>query len=139
VITCHIRYELDADRIPAFEQYAEMWLELLPRFGGTHHGYFLPSEGASDIALATFSFPSFAAYEQYRKDASIDPDVARVFSALRSLLLPAAPAEERLRRPRRFKPAAIRAELPDPPGALGTASIRVQPEEKRHEEPIPLA
>jgi len=80
VITCHIRYELDADRIPVFEQYAEMWLDLLPRFGGTHHGYFLPSEGASDVALAMFSFPSFAAYEQYRKDASTDPDVAKAIA-----------------------------------------------------------
>ena len=53
-----------------------MWLELLPRFGGIHHGYFLPSEGESDVALAMFSFPSLAAYEQYRKDSAADPDVA---------------------------------------------------------------
>ena len=45
-------------------------LTLVPRFGGIHHGYFLPSEGASDVALAMFSFPSLAAYEQYRKDAA---------------------------------------------------------------------
>jgi len=77
MITCHIRYVIDAEKIAEFEQYCRMWLDLLPRFGGTHHGYFLPSEGESDIALSIFSFPSFAAYEQYRKDAAADPDVAK--------------------------------------------------------------
>ena len=42
--------------------------------GGTHHGYFLPAEGASDKALALFSFPSLAAYEQYRALFGADPD-----------------------------------------------------------------
>ena len=45
------------------------WVE---KFGGTHHGYFLPHEGANNIAIALFSFPSLAAYEEYRtkmKDA----------------------------------------------------------------------
>jgi hypothetical protein len=54
-----------------------MWLDLMPRFGGIHHGYFLPSEGKSDVALTMFSFPSFAAYEQYRKNAGEDPDVQK--------------------------------------------------------------
>ena len=42
--------------------------------GGTHHGYFLPSEGASDIAYALFSFPSLAEYEVYRARFGVDPD-----------------------------------------------------------------
>ena len=42
--------------------------------GGTHHGYFLPSEGASDIAYALFSFPSLAEYEIYRARFGVDPD-----------------------------------------------------------------
>ena len=74
MITCHIRYELDADRIEAFERYARMWLEIVPRLGGVHHGYFLPSEGASDVAMSTFSFPSFAAYEAYRQAAAGDSE-----------------------------------------------------------------
>ncbi|WP_280429962.1 NIPSNAP family protein [Nocardia brasiliensis] len=41
-------------------------MELVERHGGTHHGYFLPAEGASDKALALFSFSSLAAYEEYR-------------------------------------------------------------------------
>jgi hypothetical protein len=77
MITCYLRYEVALDKLADFETYGAMWLELVPRFGGTHHGYFLPSEGASDVALAMFSFPSLAAYEQYRKDAAADPDVAK--------------------------------------------------------------
>jgi hypothetical protein len=77
VITCYLRYVIKPDKIAEFEKYAVMWLDLLPRFGGVHHGYFLPSEGESDIALAMFSFPSLAAYEQYRKDAASDPDVQK--------------------------------------------------------------
>jgi hypothetical protein len=63
MITCYLRYQLDPDKLADFEAYGAMWLELLPRFGGIHHGYFLPSEGESDVALAMFSFPSLAAYE----------------------------------------------------------------------------
>jgi NIPSNAP len=65
-ITCHVRYEIDASQIEAFERFARRWMELVARHGGTHHGYFLPSEGASDIAYALFSFPSLADYERYR-------------------------------------------------------------------------
>lgn len=83
MITCHVRYEIDPGKIADFEKYGEMWLELVPRFGGIHHGYFLPSEGASDVALAIFSFPSFAAYERYRLEAAADPEVqeAMAFAA----------------------------------------------------------
>lgn len=74
MITCYLRYEIDLGKLADFEAYGAMWIDLVPRFGGIHHGYFLPSEGASDVALAMFSFPSLAAYEQYRKDAANDPD-----------------------------------------------------------------
>jgi hypothetical protein len=80
MITCHIRYVIDANKLVEFEQYCRMWLDLLPRFGGVHHGYFLPSEGASDIALSIFSFPTLAAYEQYRQAAAADPDVQKAIA-----------------------------------------------------------
>ncbi len=76
MITCVIRYVVDQDKIEEFEIYAKMWLALMPRFGGTHHGYFLPSEGESDVAMSLFSFPSLAAYETYRRSSGEDPDVA---------------------------------------------------------------
>ena len=77
MITCYLRYQLAPDKLADFEAYGAMWLDLMPRFGGVHHGYFLPSEGDSDVALAMFSLPSLAAYEQYRKDAATDPDVEK--------------------------------------------------------------
>ena len=77
MITCYLRYEVRPDKLAEFEAYGAMWLDLMPRFGGIHHGYFLPSEGRSDVALAMFSFPSLAAYEQYREDAGKDPDVQK--------------------------------------------------------------
>jgi len=74
MITCYLRYQVDPETLPDFEAYAKMWLALIPKFGGVHHGYFLPSEGESDVALAMFSFPSLAAYERYRADAATDPE-----------------------------------------------------------------
>jgi hypothetical protein len=74
VITCHVRYEIDPARIEAFERFAESWMDLVERHGGTHHGYFLPAEGASDVAYALFSFPSLADYERYRELFGVDPD-----------------------------------------------------------------
>ena len=38
------------------------------------HAVCLPSEGASDKALALFSFASFAAYEEYRARFGVDPE-----------------------------------------------------------------
>jgi hypothetical protein len=49
------------------------------RLGGTHHGCFLPHEGASDIAYALFSFPSLAAYETYREAIREDPQARELW------------------------------------------------------------
>jgi hypothetical protein len=65
---------IDAAKIDAFERFARRWMELVNLHGGTHHGYFLPAEGASDKALALFSFPSLAAHEQYRALFGTDPE-----------------------------------------------------------------
>jgi hypothetical protein len=69
-----IEYTIDASKIEAFEEYALRWIELVEREGGQHHGYFLPSEGASDKSLALFTFPSLTAYEKYRENFGVDPD-----------------------------------------------------------------
>jgi hypothetical protein len=74
VITCVVEYVIDPAKADAFERFGRRWIELVSRHGGIHHGYFLPSEGASDRALALFSFPSLAAYEQYRTLFGVDPD-----------------------------------------------------------------
>ena len=72
MVTCYLRYVIDPYKLAEFEQYGKLWIPLVEKFGGTHHGYFLPSEGASNIALALFTFPSLAAYENYRNQASGD-------------------------------------------------------------------
>jgi len=56
-----------------------MWIPLVNKLGGTHNGYFLPSERANNIALALFTFPSLAEYEQYRKDLFNDPECIDAF------------------------------------------------------------
>lgn len=74
MITCVVNYVIDPSKIEAFESFAERWIALVNKHGGTHHGYFLPSEGASDRALALFSFPSLASYEEYRALFGHDPE-----------------------------------------------------------------
>ena len=74
MITCYLQYTIDPYKCEEFRTYAEMWIPLIEKFGGTHHGYFLPKESASDLAVALFSFDSLAAYESYRAKARNDPD-----------------------------------------------------------------
>lgn len=74
MITCVVEYTIDAAKTAEFERFARAWIGLVGKHGGIHHGYFLPSEGASDRALALFSFPSFADYESYRALFGVDPE-----------------------------------------------------------------
>ncbi|MBX9469568.1 NIPSNAP family protein [Rhizobium rhizophilum] len=80
MITCSLRYEIDPYKLKEFEHYAALWIPLVNRLGGTHHGYFLPHEGANDIALALFSFPSLAAYEDYRAAMAADAECQAAFA-----------------------------------------------------------
>ncbi len=80
MITCSLRYEIDAYKLMEFEHYAALWIPLVNRLGGKHHGYFLPHEGANDIALALFSFPSLAAYEAYREAMAADAECQAAFA-----------------------------------------------------------
>ncbi|ROQ66740.1 NIPSNAP protein [Streptomyces sp. 840.1] len=103
MVTCHLRYEIDPARIDDFEAYVTGWVPVITRLGGTHHGCFLPHEGASDIAYALFSFSSLAAYEVYRTAIRDDPEAQRLLRLGaetrcirrydRTFLRPAGPAE----------------------------------------------
>ncbi|MGC4119384.1 MAG: NIPSNAP family protein [Myxococcales bacterium] len=94
MITCHVRYVLDLQKLPAFEEYGRLWMSLITRLGGTHLGYFLPlgadaarkgpvsfpgvgSEGPDNVAVALYSFPDWEAYERYRREAPKRPECAR--------------------------------------------------------------
>ncbi|WP_296224285.1 NIPSNAP family protein [Ralstonia sp. UBA689] len=79
MITCTIRYIVNTARLQEFETYGKMWIPLVEKFGGRHHGYFLPSEGANNVALALFSFPSLAAYEVDRERSKSDADCIAAF------------------------------------------------------------
>ena len=41
-MTCQIRYTLNLDKLSSFEAYARTWISLIERYGGIHHGYFIP-------------------------------------------------------------------------------------------------
>lgn len=79
MITCYVRYELDPSKISEFEDYAKLWIPLVEKFGGIHHGYFLPHESANDLAVTLFSFPSMAEYEAYRIDSMKDEDCVKAY------------------------------------------------------------
>jgi hypothetical protein len=79
MVTCYLRYVVDPSKLKEFEHYGKLWIPLVEKFGGKHHGYFLPSEGANNIALALFTFPSLAAYEQYRTKSLADKECLAAF------------------------------------------------------------
>jgi hypothetical protein len=53
MITCVVEYIIDPAQTGAFERFAQRWMELVNRHGGTHHGYFLPAEGALPAPVTT--------------------------------------------------------------------------------------
>jgi hypothetical protein len=75
------------DKLDAFGEYGRLWIGLINKLGGVHHGYFLPShdpeavnhgrfsfpdigsEGPANIGVAIFSFPDWETYERYRREA----------------------------------------------------------------------
>ncbi|MFM2483294.1 NIPSNAP family protein [Celerinatantimonas sp. YJH-8] len=79
MITCYVRYVIDPKKLDVFETYANMWIPLVQKFGGQHHGYFLPAEGANNIALALFSFESLSAYDNYRTLSLHDEECLKAF------------------------------------------------------------
>ena len=80
MITCYLKYVIDPYKLAEFEEYARIWIPIVNRMGGTHHGYFLPHEGASNIAYALFSFPSLTAYEAYRQRIPGDAECQAVLA-----------------------------------------------------------
>lgn len=83
MVTCYLKYVVDPFKLKGFEHYVKLWIPLVEKFGGEHHGYFLPHEGPSNIALALFTFPTLAEYEKYRTDAANDPECQAVMEYYR--------------------------------------------------------
>lgn len=85
-VTCFVTYRVKTAYLSEFETYGRKWIDLVTGFGGQHHGYFLPSEGASDVAYALFTFPSLADYERYREQSFQDPVCQELFAELPHLI-----------------------------------------------------
>ena len=89
-VTIYLRYVLNTRKLKEFEHEpapalfgdrkeleqapGKLWIPLVEKFGGQHHGYFMPSEGDNNIALALFTFESLAAYEVYRQQSMQDAE-----------------------------------------------------------------
>ena len=81
-VTIYLRYVLNTRKLKEFEHEpapGKLWIPLVEKFGGQHHGYFMPGEGANNIALALFTFESLAAYERYREASMQDADCQAAF------------------------------------------------------------
>jgi NIPSNAP len=79
MVTIYLRYVLNTSKLKEFEHYGKLWIPLVEKFGGKHHGYFMPSEGANNIALALFTFDSLARYEVYRAQSAGDAQCQAAF------------------------------------------------------------
>lgn len=74
MITCWIHYRLDPHAIEDFRTYATTWPPIIERCGGRLVGYYLPEEGANDVAIALIDFEGLAEYEAYRARLAEDPE-----------------------------------------------------------------
>ena len=74
MITCFIRYEIDPTKTTAFDEYARVWGQAIPRCGAELIGYFAPHEGSATTAYGVYNVDSLAAYEAYRARLRDDPD-----------------------------------------------------------------
>ncbi|MDP4143531.1 MAG: NIPSNAP family protein [Bacillota bacterium] len=74
MVTCYLKYVINPYKLKEFENYGKLWIPIVNRMGGMHHGYFMPYEGPNNIAYALFSFPSLAKYEEYRKQIETDKE-----------------------------------------------------------------
>ena len=118
-VTCQIRYTLNLDQLGAFQTYARAWMVLIERYGGVHHGYFVPRanpdligasfaglgyDGPTDVAVAMFTFPTEEAYRRYRETVGADPECQAMTALVREsrcftryermFLQPVAPVSE---------------------------------------------
>ncbi len=80
MVTCYIKYIIDPYKLEEFEHYAKLWIPLVNKLGSQHHGYFLPSEGANNVALALFTFSSLSEYEKYRLQSFEDSECIAAFN-----------------------------------------------------------
>ena len=69
MITCCIRYVIAPGKTAEFEEYGRRWIELIAKYGGTHHGYFLPDPQPE--LDTSFSFPARCGRCEGRRDRAL--------------------------------------------------------------------
>jgi hypothetical protein len=75
MITLHLRYTIDPNKLPDILAYVEAELKPIRECGGDVIGYFLPTDfaGATNEAFGIIDFPSLAEYEVYRAKLAAHP------------------------------------------------------------------
>jgi len=75
MITLHLRYTIDPNKLRDIRTYVEAELKPIRECGGDVVGYFLPTDfaGATNEAFGLIDFPSLADYEIYRAKLAAHP------------------------------------------------------------------
>ena len=75
MITLHLRYTIDPNKLSDIRAYAEAELRPIRESGGKIVGYYLPTDfaGATNEAFGIIDFPSLAEYEVYRAKLAAHP------------------------------------------------------------------
>jgi NIPSNAP len=75
MITLHLRYTIDPNKLSDIRAYAEAEQKPIQESGGKIIGYFLPTDfaGATNEAFGVIDFPSLAEYEIYRAKLAAHP------------------------------------------------------------------
>ncbi|MCE8032781.1 hypothetical protein EKK97_06430 [Billgrantia tianxiuensis] len=51
MVTCYLRYIIDPFKLEEFERYGKLWIPLVEKFGGNHHGYFLQPDTGRQVGI----------------------------------------------------------------------------------------
>ena len=75
MITLHLRYTIDPNKLSDIREYVEAELKPIRESGGKIVGYYLPTDyaGATNEAFGLIDFPSLAEYEVYRAKLAAHP------------------------------------------------------------------
>lgn len=108
MITLHLRYKIDPNKLSQIREYVKAELKPIRECGGKIVGYFLPTDfvGATNEAFGLIDFPSLAEYEVYKAKLAAHPlhkqyvetleRSGALLSIQRSLIQRVEPKEEHL-------------------------------------------
>ena len=65
MLSCLEKYTIDPLKVQAFEHFVMLWIPLVERYGGRHHGFFLPNELGGTTSFSLVTFASREAYDSF--------------------------------------------------------------------------